>query len=128
MIDKLQRVQNNAARLVLGARKADRATPLLHSLHWLPISSRINYKITTLSYTSLFNSGPVYLSELLHVYTPNRTLRSANDTRTLTIPSFRTKTFGYRRFSYQGPNHWNSLPFYIRHSKTVSSFKSALIL
>ena len=126
LIDKLQRVQNNAARLVLRARKTDHVTPLLHSLHWLPISSRINYKISCLSFTSLFNSGPTYLSKLLKIYTPNRTLRSSKDTRTLILPSFRTKSFGYRRFSYQGPLHFNSLPSQVRHSKSVNSFKASL--
>ena len=126
LIDKLQRVQNNAARLVLRAQKTDHVTPLLHSLHWLPISSCINYKISCLSFTSLFNSGPTYLSKLLKIYTPNRALRFSKDTRTLILPSFRTKSFGYRCFSYQGPLHFNSLPSQVRHSKSVNSFKASL--
>ena len=126
LIDRLQRVQNNAARLVLRARRSDHATPLLQSLHWLPISARIQYKISTLTYTSLFDSGPLYLSTLIHTYTPTRTLRSSTDTRTLTVPPFRTKSFGYRRFSYQSPYNWNSLPPKVRHSKSSPTFKSAL--
>ena len=126
LIDRLQRVQNNAARLVLRARKSDHATPLLRSLHWLPITARIKYKLSTLTYTSMFDSGPVYLSNLLHIYTPARPLRSSKDTRTLTLPSFRTKSFGYRRFSYQSPHHWNSLPLSVRNSQSSPSFRSAL--
>ena len=126
LIDRLQRVQNNAARLVLRARKSDHATPLLRSLHWLPITARIQYKLSTLTYTSLFDSGPVYLSNLLHIYTPARPLRSSKDTRTLTLPSFRTKSFGYRRFSYQSPHHWNSLPLTVRNLQSLQSFRSSL--
>ena len=127
LIDKLQRVQNNAARLVLRARRRDHATPLLSSLHWLPIHSRIEYKICSLTYTSLFDSGPIYLSDLLHLYNPSRPLRSSSDTRILSKPpSFNTKTFGLRRFAQQSPLSWNSLPNNIRHSLTPLSFRSSL--
>ena len=51
-LDRLQRVQNNAARLVLGRRGRDYAKPLLRSLHWLPVRARIEYKISTLCYSS----------------------------------------------------------------------------
>ena len=40
-IDKLQRLQNTAARLVAGTRRSDHIKPVLKDLHWLPIQSRI---------------------------------------------------------------------------------------
>ena len=126
LLHRMQRVQNNAARLVLKARKSDHVTPLLHSLHWLPISARLHYKLSTLTYTSLFDSGPVYLSDLIHTYTPSRHLRSSSDTRTLSLPSCRTKSFGQRRFAYQSPHCWNSLPQNVRHSQSAPSFRSSL--
>ena len=49
-IGRLQRVQNNAARLVLKKRKRDPITPLLNELHWLPVKFRFEYKIATLAY------------------------------------------------------------------------------
>ena len=126
LIEKLQKVQNNAARLVLRARKRDHITPLLNSLHWLPISSRIEYKIMSLTYNSLFESGPTYLSDLMHLYTPGRQLRSSSDTRTLCLPSYRTKSYGQRRFSVQSPLLWNTLPSSLRHTQSSNSFKSHL--
>ena len=36
-LDHLQRVQNNAAHLVLGRQGRDHAMPLLRSLHWFPV-------------------------------------------------------------------------------------------
>ena len=39
--DKLQRIQNTAARMITGARSSDHITPLLKSLHWLPVETRI---------------------------------------------------------------------------------------
>ena len=38
---KLQRVQNTAARLIVGAHRFDHMTPILKDLHWLPIRARL---------------------------------------------------------------------------------------
>ena len=101
-LDRLQRIQNNAARLILRSSKSEHVTPLLRSLHWLPVSDRIDYKVSSLAFSAINDSGPTYLSELLHLYTPSRELRSSSDTRQLRIPHTRTKTNGQRTFSYQG--------------------------
>ena len=45
LIDRLQNVQNAAARVVTRTRKYDHIKPVLKQLHWLPISQRIKYKI-----------------------------------------------------------------------------------
>ena len=37
-IDKLQRVQNAAARLICKSSKCNHITPILQDLHWLPLS------------------------------------------------------------------------------------------
>ena len=41
LIEKLQRVQNFTARLIIGSYKYDHITPVLKSLHWLPVDQRI---------------------------------------------------------------------------------------
>jgi len=46
----LQRVQNNAARIVLQAPKRPHATPLLNTLYWLPVQQRIDYKVALLTF------------------------------------------------------------------------------
>ena len=45
LLEKLQKVQNSAARLVLKACKGDHVLPLLTTLQWLPIQPRIVYKL-----------------------------------------------------------------------------------
>ena len=101
-------------------------TPMLHSLHWLPIEQRIEYKRSLLRSNIISHQAPIHLSELLHLYTPSRQLRSSTDTRVFTVPSFRTKSCGQRSFSYQAPVIWNQLPVSVCHSASVSSFKSSL--
>ena len=119
-------IPNSAARLAFKARKHEHIKPLLQKLHWLPVVSRIQYKVATLCYNYFTESYPVYLSELLTVYHPSRQFRSISDTRTFRIPFTKTKTFGQRAFSFTGPTQWNSLPYDVRHSVSTSSFKQAL--
>jgi len=45
---RLQRVQNCAARLVADAPRRALSRPLLHQLHWLPVEARITYKLCSL--------------------------------------------------------------------------------
>ena len=124
--NKLQRVQNAAARLICKAKKFDHVSPLLQSLHWLPITSRIQYKIGTICYNALAATGPSYISDLLEQYTPARQLRSSTDTRVLRKPRVISKSYGERTFSHFGPTTWNNLPYVIRHSKSRDSFCNRL--
>ena len=86
----------------------------------------IKYKVACMCFGAINGSGPAYLSELLHVYTPSRTLRSSSDTRMLEIQQYKRKTHGFRTFSCFGPHIWNSLPQDLRHCATLSSFKAKL--
>ena len=119
-LDKLQKVQNAAARLVCKAKKSDHIHPILATLHWLPVTHRIQYKVSTICFNSISGTAPQYLSDLLQPYTP------ASDTRTLVTPRVNTKTFGERSFSYAGPSVWNNFPQTLRHSDSTFSFKAAL--
>ena len=127
-IDKLQNVQHSAARLVYRKNRRNHITPLLISLHWLPVQARIDYKLSVLCHNFFYDSCPAYLTKLLSVYSPSRQLRSSADTRTLFIPDTKklTKTYGERSFSVCAPKQWNSLPADIRNIGTTQAFKTAL--
>ncbi|KAI2667356.1 putative RNA-directed DNA polymerase from transposon BS [Labeo rohita] len=60
-INKLQ-MQNAAARVLTRSRKYDHITPILKSLHWLPIRFRISYKIALPTYKALNGLAPAYLT------------------------------------------------------------------
>ena len=85
LIQKLQRVQNTAARITLRMPRREHTTPLLRMLHWLPIPSRIVYKIDSLCHTVLTTAYPKHLSELLNVYTPAKPLCSSLEPNILNI-------------------------------------------
>ncbi len=124
-INKLQIVQNAAARVLTRSRKYDHITLILQSLHWLPIKFRISYKILLLTYKALKGLATAYLTSLLSRYNPTRSLRSQNS-GLLVVPRIAKSTKGGRTFSYLAPKLWNSLPDNVQGSDTLSLFKSRL--
>ena len=60
-LQRLQRIQNAAARIIIRKRKYEYITPSLMELHWLPIRSRILFKILVLTYKYLHGMAPTYL-------------------------------------------------------------------
>ena len=124
-IDRLQHVQNSAARLLTATSRYDHVTPVLRSLHWLPVSARIDFKILLLVFKVLNGLGPLYLSELLEPYIPNRNLRSAKK-KLLVVPKYNLRTYGYRAFSHRAPTLWNALPDDIRQVDLLETFNSKL--
>ena len=122
---RLQLVQNAAARLLTGTRKREHITPILASLHWLPVHFRVHFKILLFAFKSLNGLAPRYVSELLHPYAPARGLRSA-DQLLLEVPRSKRKLRGDRAFSVAAPNLWNNLPLHIRQASSLSIFKTSL--
>ena len=90
-LKKLQTFQNQAAKLVFRKKKYDHATPLLFSLHWLPVECRIHYKIACIVFKSINGEAPTYLSDHIAIYTPERNLRSSNDKKKLVKRTHKTK-------------------------------------
>ena len=126
LINKLQKVQNCSARLILKTTKCTHVSPLLAKLHWLPIAQRIDYKIFSLCYDVVSDTAPLHLSDLLCLYVPSRSLRSSADTRIFRIPTRKKKFQGQRAFSHLGPVTWNKLSCSVRHAQTQSQFKTQL--
>ena len=125
LIEKLQKVQNHAARVLCGLHKYDHITPALQALHWLPIRKRIEYKIAMLCYKYIHMLAPKYLCDMISIYTPRRRLRSSLDKYLLNVPKV-TTGFGERAFTYSGPKISNDLLYDVRASESLNSFKQKL--
>ena len=125
LIQKLQKLQNFAAKIIFKKSVRDHVTPCLIHLHWLPISYRIDFKSAVLVYKCLNGLAPPYLSAMIEPYSPPRTLRSSNSLL-VTSRVAKFKTLGDRAFSVSAPTVWNILPLYIRNSETVDIFKRNL--
>ena len=124
-LQKLQYIQNSAARILTRKRKYDHITPTLEELHWLPITYRIDYKVSLLTHQCLYGNAPPYLKELLTPKTCERTLRSSGD-NLLTEVKWKLATMDKRAFSVMAPTLWNALPAHLRAPQTVEVFKKQL--
>ncbi len=125
LINKLQMVQNAAARVLTRTRKYDHISLVMSTLHWLPIKHRIDFKILLITYKALNGLPPQYLSELVSHYSPPRPLRSQNSGH-LIIPRISKSTAGGRSFFYLAPKLWNNLTNTFREADTLCQFKSRL--
>ena len=116
---------NTAARILTRTKKCDHISPVLASLHWLPVKARADLKVLLLTYKALHGLAPTYLSDLVLSYIPTCTLWS-QDAGLLIVPRISKQTAGGRAFSYRDPFLWNGLPTHVRDADLVSTFKSLL--
>ena len=125
LLSKLQRIQNTAARLITRTARHDHITPVLRELHWLPIHSRIDYKILMYTYKALHGDAPSYLTDMIGIKPHSRQLRSNNSIQ-LCVPNYKTKTYGARTFSTAAALLWNNLPSHLKECATTDAFKRNL--
>ena len=111
-IDRLQRLQNQCARILTKSQRREHITPVLKSLHWLKIQDRITYKILMLTYKSYYNIAPTYLCELISRRDSSVNTRLGADHHQLIMPPISkdcSNTFLERSFIYAAPCEWNKL-------------------
>ena len=125
LLDRLQKVQNAAARVVLNIRKYDHITQGLRALHWLPIRSRIIFKLAVITFKVLRTEQPQYLRDLLIEHDQKRTLRS-NSRYLLKVPNSNLKSAGDRSFAVAAPKIWNSIPDPIKNVRSDRVFRRGL--
>ena len=119
-LNKLQKVQNSAARMVLGRRRQDSATQALRELHWLNIECRIVFKVILLVYKVINGM----CSDNLKLQFKPFNGRS-NDFLLLHTPNFETR-YGKRLFEYNGSRLWNALPVDVRTEENIVLFKKKI--
>ncbi|KAK2146497.1 hypothetical protein LSH36_604g02000 [Paralvinella palmiformis] len=116
-IDRLQRIQNSAARNVTNTRKYDQITPVLQHIHWQPVRQRINFKILLITYKSINVMVQKYLCELVSIRKSSRKLRSSSQIL-LQVPVSRLKSYGDCAFNVAALTLWNRLPVDIRNASS----------
>jgi len=107
-LSNLSNLQRVHARTVMMTTKRDHITPVLVSLHWLPVTARIQFKIALLTFKTLTTHQPSYTDDLLQQHRSSRQLRSSGH-NVLEIPRMRT-SFAQPSFTYSAPHIPNTLP------------------
>jgi len=128
LIQRLQSVQNAAARLIFNMRRSEHIIDVLISLHWLCVPEWIVFKVATLTYRALHGTAPRYMtsqSTRIADMSNRRRLRSASSNQ-LDVPSFRLPTVGNRTFPIAGAKVWNSLPDDVTSALSLSTFRRHL--
>ena len=125
---RVQSVLNAAARLVCNARKFDHITPLLRDqLHWLRTPERVQYKLCLLTYKSLHDLAPSYLSGAITPLSSVSSRQRLRSSQSFDVAVPRTRTsIGNRAFCVAGPKAWNSLAPDVRSAESIGSFKRLL--
>ena len=130
VIKKLDRVQRSSARVVCRLHKYQRIfmTEVLHDLHWLPVASRIKYKLFFVTFKALRTGAPGYLSDLLVKQKIARRTRSQSIDAPdrLIVPLYSGERSAGTSYSVAAPKLWNSLPANIRSSRSLDTFKKHL--
>ncbi|KAM9540266.1 uncharacterized protein ACWYII_038363 [Salvelinus alpinus] len=123
-IKPLQLIQNAAARLVFNFPKFSHVTPLLRSLHWLPVEARIRYKTMVLAYGAVRGTAPPYLQALIRPYTQTRALRSSTSGLLASLPlrKYSSRSAQSKLFAALAPQWWNKLP----HDASLSTITGPL--
>ena len=92
LLNRVQLVQNRAARIVTFTKKCEHITPSLIDLHWFPVECRIIYKMLLLVYKAINGLSPSYISSLLSFCSSSYSLRSCSN-KLLHVPRSKLKSY-----------------------------------
>ena len=88
-LNRLQRAQNIAARVVMDAHRRTDAKPLLRQLHWLPVRQRILFKMAVLTRKAHTTGTPSSTHRnLLHTFVMTPTAYRSEPVNCVCTPSF----------------------------------------
>ena len=124
-INKLQRVQNYAARIIAGNFDYlnTNSIDLIRSLRWANVQERWDYFTAVLLYKAIHGLTPMYMTDnvVMAGETHDRDTR-LSDSNDVNIPPHNSNVLK-RSFIYNGSVIWNNLPDEIRMATDVADFK-----
>ena len=123
-MQKLQLVQNFAARIISGATKFEHITPSLKNMGWLPVKKQVYLRDAIFAFKCMTGCAPTYLMSQCAI---GRQIsdRITRNSQQLNIPLFKTAT-GRRSFHYRIVNLWNSLDKDLKLCEDFANFKKTL--
>ena len=122
--NKLQKLQNRAARVITSSNFDVDVDSLFHKLSWKDLKSQRQIQNALMVFKSSNGLVPEYpTSKFIKRNESNYSLRDS--VNKLVIPFPRTN-YMKNSFSYSGTTLWNSLPCNIRESGSLNQFKCLL--
>ena len=128
LLDKLQKVQNRACRIICKGSRYDSATELHQKLNLPKLKDRAELNLSLLCHKSVYNDGNT--TGLSRYFIPLEHLDRARVTRALydksvVVPLVRM-AMGRKAFEFRGPQAWNSIPAASRQIVKFEQFKSTI--
>ena len=122
-IEKMQKIQNRAMRLILNCEYRTHREWMLKTLNWLSIDQMIKFNVLIYIYKMINGLLPKYLGDNLiftrDAHTRNTRQRTNNELR---LPNFKYETTKKNMF-YYGIKMYNELPIQIRQKPSLNTFK-----
>lgn len=123
LLHNIQKLQNFASKVTVGAKKYDHVTPIINKLEWMTISQQLTFEVAVTTFKAQNNLYPNWFSQFPTINDiSNSTTRQQND---LYVPRTRTD-YGARSLKVSGPKIWNDLPNLVRDSNNLPVFKGRL--
>ena len=121
LFDRLQKLQNRAARVLTFSSCDADANRLIRQLDWKDLSTQFQIQKALMVCKYLYGLAPQYLSSKF--VKRNETRYSLRDSVNKLFVPFPRTNFMKNSFSYSGAVLWNSLPCNVREAKSLSQFK-----
>jgi hypothetical protein len=113
-LQKLQKVMNFTARVVMKCNRIDHISPVLSKLKWINVQNRMKMKIAKFIFLALRHNLPDKLCEQIQTYVPQRSLRSSESKSITLVSSSYNKKVGKGSLKVSGPRIWNQLSETVR--------------
>ena len=124
-INRLQKLQNRAARIVTSSAYDASALPIIRKLGWPTINELIESETLKMVYRSVNDQAPIYLTEMFARLSDTCKRELRNTKTDLTVPR-RKSAFGQKCLSYKGAKLWNDLSIEVKSSKSYEIFKKRI--
>ena len=121
-MERLQRVQNYASKVVLGGRKFDHASDLIRRLGWLRVANEFDKRSLSMSFKIRKGLAPAYLAHLGWGIPRDDALRPSRHERTVRARTqLQANSFHHRMVAA-----WGELPEEVVNAPSIHVFTSAL--
>ena len=122
-IQKLQKLQNRAARIITFSPYDASSAPLLQTLGWDRLALRRSKQVAVEMFKIHNKQAPAYLLHKFSNIYKNYDTRGSSSKFKLPLPK---TNYGKNRLSYKGAYIWNSLPENLHNCKSLQTFKQEL--
>ena len=123
--ERLQKLQNRAARLITFSDLNIRSSTLLSDLGWDSLEQRRSKQLAVILFKIFHNLAPTRLNNLFKTTSSVHSHNLRNSKYNLFVPRPSTEA-GKRSFQYRGSTLWNSLPLSAKKQPTLRSFKPCI--